>query len=262
MSFLTTLEQQMTQANSLLCVGLDTDHAQLPQGSSQLEFNKDIIDQTHDLVCSYKLNLAFYEATGAAGWDVMHQTVKYIHEKYPGIPVIADAKRADIGSTSAAYAEAIFDELEFDAVTLHPYLGSEAVSPFLDYAEKGCIVLVHTSNPGAGEFQDLQMGDQKLWQVVLKNVDTTWNQNGNCLAVLGATYPDELTQARQIAPNMTFLVPGVGAQGGSARDTVLAGRRPDGKGLIINSSRGVIFADSPRDAAQQTVDAIRAALAE
>ena len=215
----------------------------LDQG--EFEFNKKIIDQTHDLVCAYKPNFAFYEALGIKGWENLKKTVEYIQRYHSGVVTIADAKRADIGNTNLGYVTAIFDEMKFDAVTVNPYFGCEALQPFLDRVDKGIIILCRTSNPGAGEFQD------GLWQNVAENVANKWNTNNNCLLVVGATYPKELKQVRQIVGEMTLLVPGIGAQGGDIAKTVKAGLNNQRAGMIINSSRGIIFAENPRLEAQK-----------
>jgi orotidine-5'-phosphate decarboxylase len=212
-----------------------------------LAFNKAIIDATHDLVCAYKPNSAFYEALGADGIIQLQQTVAYINETYPGIPVILDSKRADIGNTNDGYVKHSYDYLKVDAVTLHPYLGSEALQPFLDLNDKGAIILCRTSNPGSGEFQDLIVNGKPLYQQVAATVAAEWNANNNCLLVVGGTYPDELKIVRDIVgPDMWFLVPGIGAQGGDVQKSMQAG----GKNLIINSSRGIIYAGNGDDYAQ------------
>jgi orotidine-5'-phosphate decarboxylase len=175
--------------------------------------------------------------------------MSYLRLNHPDILTICDAKRADIGSTNQGYVEAILDRLGFDAVTLNPYLGREALEPFLARADKGCIILCRTSNPGAGEWQDLEIGGKPLWQMVAERVRDHWNTRGNCMLVAGATYPGELRRIREIVGDMTLLVPGVGAQGGDVEQAVLAGRTAAGTGMIINSSRGIIFADDPAAAA-------------
>lgn len=182
----------------------------------------------------------------------LYQTVRYIKNNYPHIPVILDAKRADIGSTNDGYVKATFDLMGADAITVHPYLGKEALKPFLDRKDKGTIVLVRTSNPGAGEFQDLTPGETglPLYQVVAKNVASSWNENGNCCVVVGATYPKELAEVREIVGNMPILIPGVGAQGGDVEAVVKSGQDSRGMGMIINSSRGIIFASKNEDFAQ------------
>ncbi|MDZ4229434.1 MAG: orotidine-5'-phosphate decarboxylase [Patescibacteria group bacterium] len=231
MNFQDKLDKIVVKNNSLVCVGLD-------QG--EFEFNQKIIEQTYDLVCAYKPNFAFYEALGVKGWENLKKTIEYLRDKYPKIITIADAKRADIGNTNQGYVQAIFDDLGFDAVTVNPYFGREALQPFLDRKDKGIIILCKTSNPGSGEFQDL------IWEKVAKNVVNDWNKNHNCLLVVGATYPEELAKVRQIVGDMTLLIPGIGAQGGEVAKVVKAGLNSRKSGMIINSSRGIIFSDNPR----------------
>ena len=252
------LEASIKSTTSLLCVGLDSDIAKVPdkfkrKRFSQFEFNRWIIEQTHSFVCAYKPNLAFYEARGAAGWQELELTMKYLSQHHPQIFTIADAKRADIGSTNQGYVTAIFDQLGFDAVTLQPYLGQEALRPFLDRADKGCIVLCKTSNSGSGEFQDLVIGGTKsrLWQRVAKQVAEKWNTHHNCMLVVGATYPKELAQVRKIVGEMPILVPGVGEQGGDLKQALKYGLNSHGEGLIINVSRSIIFAKNPQTMAKQ-----------
>lgn len=242
--------QRVAAANSLLCVGLDSQHDRLParfaaEAEPQFAFNRWIIEQTHPYVSAYKPNIAFYEARGTQGLAELKRTVDYLHEHHPDILTICDAKRADIGSTNVGYVESIFDGYGFDAVTLHPFLGSEAMQPFLERADKGCIVLCRTSNPGAGELQDLDVGGAPLWQRVAETVRDRWNANGNCMLVVGATYPSELAQVRALVGDMPILVPGLGTQGGEAEATVTAGQDAHGGGLIVSASRSVIFADDP-----------------
>lgn len=244
--------------NSLVCVGLDSDFTRLPDyftsaDDPQFAFNHWVIEQTHPFTSAYKPNIAFYEARGEAGLRSLARTMDYLHTEHPDILTICDAKRADIGSTNQGYVEAIFDRLGFDAVTLNPYLGREALAPFLARADKGCIILCRTSNPGAGELQDLDCGGKPLWQVVAERVSAEWNTLGNCMLVAGATYPDELRHIRALVGDLTLLVPGVGAQGGDVEQTIRAGQ---GGGLIINSSRGIIFADDPAGAARALRDDI------
>ena len=263
-------------AQKLVCVGLDSDIAKLPEAvkaeySSPEEalfvFNRSIIEATADLVSAFKLNAAFYEAEGEAGYRALKRTAGYLKEQYPEIPVIFDAKRADIGNTNEAYARAIFDDLLMDAVTVHPYLGKEALAPFLARKDKGIFVLVRTSNPGAGEFQDLVVDGLPLYQKVARNVAEGWNGNGNCGVVVGATYPEELKAVREIVGNMPILVPGIGAQGGDIAKTVSAGKGKSSFGLVINSSRGIIYAsqgadyaDAARKATEALSDFIHTAL--
>lgn len=258
-------EARARRANSLLCVGLDSALERLPQRFRQAElpqfaFNRWIIEQTHPYVAAYKPNVAFYEAQGAQGLASLAATARYLREQHPDILTICDAKRGDIGSTNAGYVRAIFDELGFDAVTLNPYLGSEALEPFLAREDRACIILCRTSNPGAGELQDLTVSGRPLWQVVAERVSRDWNARGNCMLVAGATYPDELREIRAVVGEMTLLVPGIGAQGGELEATVRAGLNRAGLGLIINSSRGVIFADDPATEARalrEQINAIR-----
>ncbi len=246
----------MQQNNSLLCVGLDPDVIKLPaqfQASDQplLDFNKAIIDATADLACAFKLNSAFYEALGTSGLEQLKLTTEYINKNYPDLPVILDAKRADIGNTNDGYAKATFDYLGMDAVTVHPYLGGEALQPLLDRADKGVIVLCRTSNPGAAEFQDLQADGQPVYMHVAERVAKDWNKNQNCLLVVGATYPKEMQAIRQaVGPEIFFLVPGVGAQGGDIAAIMAAGLGPNQNELVINSSRDIIYASSGKDFAQ------------
>ncbi len=256
-------EARARQVNSLVCVGLDSALERIPArfhdaDLPQFAFNRWIIEQTHPYAAAYKPNMAFYEAQGIAGLRALAQTVRYLRENYPDILTICDAKRGDIGSTNAGYVTAIFDELGFDAVTLHPYLGREALEPFLTREDRACIILCRTSNPGAGELQDLTVGGVPLWQVVAERVSRDWNRRGNCMLVAGATYPDELGRIRTVAGDMTLLVPGVGAQGGDVEATVRVGLNADGLGLIVNSSRGIIFAPDPAAEARALRDQINA----
>jgi orotidine 5'-phosphate decarboxylase subfamily 2 len=247
MNFQEKLDAVVKKNNSLLCVGLD---------KGELDFNKKIIEATFDLVCAYKLNTAFYEEKGKGGVEAEKMTCDFIKVNHPEIPIIIDAKRGDIGNTSEAYTKYVFDYLGGDAVTLQPYLGKEANQPFLNFKEKGIFILCRTSNPGAGEFQDLESGGKKLWQIVAENVSKTWNKNNNCLLVAGATYPEELGEIRKIVGEMTLLVPGIGAQGGDIEKTVKAGLNSKKAGMIINSSRGIIFAQDPRAEAKKLRDEI------
>ena len=261
MNAIEKFNQRATAVDSLLCVGLDSDFNRLPEAYIHYEyplfsFNRWIIEQTHPYVAAYKPNIAFYEARGDRGLSSLRMTLEYLQQNHPDILTICDAKRGDIGSTSQAYAHAIFDWFGFDAVTLNPYLGGEALRPFLDREDKGCIILSRTSDPNAGEFQDLKVGDQYLWEVVAERVSQKWNNNGNCMLVVGATYPDEVRRVREITGDMPLLVPGVGAQGGDIAGTIQAGLNTQGLGLILSASRSVIFADDPAQAAQQLNDEI------
>jgi orotidine-5'-phosphate decarboxylase len=259
MTFITKLEA-CWQRDNFVCVGLDSDYEQVPDvikagrpvEDALFHFNCEIIDATHDLVCAYKPNAAFYEAQGEAGWRALLNTVRYVREMYPQIPVILDAKRADIDNTNLGYVQSAFDYLGVDAITVHPYLGREALAPFLGRKEKGIIVLVKTSNPGAGEFQDLPIGleQEPLYMVVARHVVRAWNGNGNCAIVVGATYPDELRRVREVAGDMPILIPGIGTQGGHVAATVKAGQDSRGWGMIINAARSVIFASRGSDFAE------------
>lgn len=242
MTFTERLAERLAKTNSLVCVGLDSEVAKLPAGQDQLSFNKAIIDATYDIVFAYKPNTAFYEAAGAKGIETLKATCDYIREKDPEALILLDAKRADIGNTNNGYVQFAYDYLGADAITLHPYLGREALSPFLDRADKGCIVLCRTSNPGSGEFQD------DLFEQVAGAVAHDWNTNDNCLLVVGATYPAEIAKVREtVGDNLWFLVPGIGAQGGDLEATLSGGLTTKGDGVIVNSSRGIIFASNGPD---------------
>lgn len=258
MTFQKKLEKIQKKNNSLVCVGLDPGLQKIPRHLKKradpiFEFNKAIIEATHDLVCTYKPNIAFYEAEGIKGLRSLKKTIDLLHKNYPEIPLLLDAKRADIGSTNLGYIKAIFDYFNFDAVTVHPYLGQKAVQPFLEKKDKGIIVLCRTSNPGAGEFQDLvvdhpEFGKLPLYKIVAHQVAKYWNKNNNCGLVVGATYPKELVGVRKIVGKMFFLIPGVGAQGGDIKKTVKAA---EGGMFIISSSRGIIYASNRKDFAQK-----------
>jgi orotidine-5'-phosphate decarboxylase len=257
-------EQRMEAAGSLLCVGLDPEPSRIParfkgEESPLFAFNRWIIEQTHPYAAAYKPNMAFFEFQGSQGIAELELTMEYLRNEHPDIPTICDAKRGDIGNTNRGYAAAIFDTMGFDAVTLHPYLGQEALAPFLERRDKVCIILCRTSNPGAGEFQDLVADGRPLWETVALRVSTEWNAAGNCMVVVGATCPEEMKRIRAIAPAIPFLVPGVGAQGGDVAAVVSAGLDEQGKGLLINSSRGIIFNNDPAAAARSLRDEINAA---
>jgi orotidine-5'-phosphate decarboxylase len=251
MDFVKMLEDRFNRSGSLICVGLDSDASRLPRGQDMFSFNKAIIDATADLVCSYKLNSAYYEAAGTRGIEAMRQTFDYIHTKYPDIPTILDAKRADIGSTNNAHVRYAFEYLGADSITVQPYPGHEALEPFLACKDKGIIVWCRSSNPGAAEIQDLMVNGKKVYQILAENVRNEWNYNNNCLIVVGATYPEEMAEIRQIVgDDITFLVPGVGKQGGSAEEVIKNGINSRGTGLIIHSAREIIFASSGKDFAE------------
>lgn len=253
--------QRVDRVNSLLCVGMDSDINRLPNGAAQTQypqrdFNYHIIDETVEYAAAYKFNIAFYEARGEQGIAELKASVQFLHDTYPDVLAICDAKRSDIGNTSAAYAQAIFDYLGFDAVTLNPYLGRTALQPFLEYEDKGCIILCRTSNQGSGEFQNLLIDNTPMWQIVAQKVSNEWNDNNNCMLVIGANHPQELQQVRDIVGNMTLLIPGIGAQGGDIQAVMQNGLNSKNKGLIISSSRGIIFNANPKIAAQTLRDQI------
>lgn len=265
--FLEKLEKKWKQ-NKFVCVGLDPVKEKLPISITKkyktideqyFQFNKALIDKTYDLVCAYKPQIAHYEEQGIEGWKALEKTINYLHKKYPEIPTIIDAKRADIGTTNASYAKAFFDKLGFDAITVNPYFGKEALKSFLDYKNKGIIILVRTSNPGAGEFQDIvNKKGEPLYMTVAKNISKNWNLNGNCAIVVGATYPKELAQIRKAVGDIPILIPGIGAQGGDVEKTVSSGKNSKNQGIIIHSSRAIIFASSGADfadvARQKTIE--------
>jgi orotidine-5'-phosphate decarboxylase len=248
--------------DSLLCVGLDPDFEKIPdqfkaKEFSQFEFSKWIIEQTHEFVASYKTNSAFYEARGDKGIAELKMTIDYLNKNYPDIFTILDAKRADIGNTNNGYVNYVFDWLNFDAVTLHPYLGEEALQPFLSRKEKVSIILCRTSNPGAGELQDLESSGKMIWQIVAEKVSNVWNKNNNCMLVVGATYPEEMKKIREVAGDMTFLVPGIGKQGGDLQAVMKNGLNKEGLGLLISSTSGIIFSEDPKEEARKLCDEIR-----
>ena len=252
-SFFEKLASVVNQNDSLLCVGLDPRPELIPNGDL-LAFNQRIVEDTADLVCAYKPNIAFYEAQGMEGLEALQRTIKHIHRE-TNVPVILDAKRGDIGSTAEAYARAVFEVWQADAVTVNPYLGYDSLLPFTEHRDKATFVLCHTSNPGTKDFQTLSVGNHQLYQTVAQRV-TEWNTAGNLGLVVGATYPGELETIRCIAPDMWLLVPGIGAQGGDLEATLSNGLRVDGSGIIINSSRAITFTESPRAAASRLRDRI------
>lgn len=254
MNFQEKLEHIIEKNYSLVCVGLDSEYDKIPDflkvnKNPLFEFNKHIIDFTYDLVCAYKPNSAFYEGLGANGIEQLKLTCDYIKQQYPEIPIILDAKRGDIGNTNQGYLQYAFDYLRADAITLHPYLGREAIQPFLDRVDKGCIILCRTSNPGSGELQNIKVRETAVpfYQYIAHQVAHDWNKNNNCLLVVGATYPEELQDVRKIVGDMNILVPGVGSQGGDTEKTVKAGLNTQQAGLIISASRSIIFASNEKD---------------
>ncbi len=259
--FVEQLARAWERSDSLACVGLDPEIERFPrriaaQPAPIFQFNKAIIDATADLVCAYKPQFAHYAACGAE--DQLERTIEYLHKSHPGVPVILDAKRGDVGDTAERYAIEAFERYGADAVTVNPYLGGDALEPFLKYADKGVVIVCRTSNPGARDLQDCVIGQRKLYQVVAELTAERWNSRGNCLLVVGATYPSELAEVRARVGEMPLLVPGVGAQGGSVARAVQNGQTAQGTGLIISSSRailyasaGVDFASAARTATQQ-----------
>jgi orotidine-5'-phosphate decarboxylase len=252
-NFRALLEAQWDK-QKFLCIGLDPSLEKIPQSVQRsntretlIAFNRALIDATKDIVCAYKPNTAFYEAYGDEGWAALRETVEYIHEQALDIPVILDAKRADIGSSNEGYVAGSFAHMRSDAITVQPYLGSEALEPFLEQKNKGIIVLCRTSNKGSGELQDLNVDGEPLFMHVARMVSQKWDRNNNCALVVGATYPEELSKVRAVIGDMPILIPGVGAQGGDIQKTVAAGKDSRGKGFIISCSRSVIYASSGDD---------------
>lgn len=250
MTFIQKLEAAWKQNNSLLCVGLDPDPSKFPTilksaPDAIFQFNKAIVDATHDLVCAYKPQIAYFAAHAAE--DQLSSTINYIHQNYPKIPVILDAKRGDIGSTAEQYAIEAFKRYQADAVTVNPYLGHDSIQPYTNYKDKGVIILCRTSNAGAADLQDLQIDGQPLYEKLAQRVATQWNENGNCLMVVGATWPEQLKRVRSIVGDMPLLIPGIGAQGGDVKAVLTAGKTANGTGLIISSSRSVLYANKNDD---------------
>lgn len=244
------LTTQIRKKKTFLCIGLDVDLNKIPKHLHQEEdpifsFNKAIIDTTHDLCVAYKPNTAFYEAYGVKGWQSLEKTIQYINKNYPEIFTIADAKRGDIGNTSTMYAKAFFDDLGFDSVTVAPYMGQDSVEPFLAFPNKHTILLALTSNSGSKDFQLITEGQNSLYQNVLKT-SLSWKNAQNLMYVVGATQAEYFKEIRQIVPEHFLLVPGVGAQGGSLQEVCKFGLNQH-VGLLINSSRGIIYASNTDD---------------
>jgi len=243
------LFSNIKRKKSFLCIGLDTDSHKIPKilkddENPVFKFNKQIIDRTASFCVAYKPNIAFYEAAGAAGWINLQMTVNYIRGKYPDIFIIADAKRADIGNSSKMYAKAFFEEMDFDAITVNPYMGEDSVAPFLSYKNKWAIILALTSNPGASNFQLAldSISNMHLFELVIKD-SISWGNKENMMFVVGATKAEMLADIRKIIPDNFILVPGIGAQGGSLSDVARFGMNQQ-CGLLINSSRNIIYADA------------------
>ena len=268
MSFIQLLAEAWRRSGSLLCVGLDPEPARLPRSldgrpDAIFEFCRDIVDATVDYVCAYKPQIAYFSAHRAEAQ--LEQLIAHIHARHPGVPVILDAKRGDIGSTAVQYASEAFERYRADAVTVNPYMGFDSLQPYLEHSDKGVIVLCRTSNPGGSDLQFLDVSGQPLYQAVARLAAGKWNAGGQLGLVVGATFPREIEVVRGIVGDMPLLIPGIGAQGGDIEATVKAGRTAAGSGMLINSSRAIIYAGEGEDfaqaaglAAQQTRDAINA----
>jgi orotidine-5'-phosphate decarboxylase len=266
MTFMQKLTHAWQQNHSLLCVGLDPDPAKFPahlqrQPDAIFRFCTAIADATADTVCAFKPQIAYFAAHRAE--DQLEALIAHIHNQHPGIPVILDAKRGDIGSTAEQYAIEAFERYRADAVTINPYMGRDSVEPYLAYADKGVILLCRTSNPGGSDLQFLDVGGERLYQRVARLVANEWNSTGQCALVVGATFPQEIERVREIVGDLPLLVPGIGAQGGDIEATVKAGKTANGSGLMINSSRAILyagqgedFAAAARSVALATLDAI------
>ena len=268
MTFIDKLSAAWTSNNSLLCVGLDPDLARLPSQFSQdaagvLAFCQAIVDATADLACAFKPQIAYFAALGAE--PALEQLCAYIRAQYPHLPIILDAKRGDIGATAHQYAREAFDRYGADAVTVNPYMGFDSIEPYFAWPDRGVIVLCRTSNAGGSDLQFLDVGGKPLYQHVAQLVADKWNRHGQCALVVGATFPEEIAQVRALVGDMPLLIPGVGAQGGDVDATVNAGKTANGAGMMINSSRAILyatpvagedFAAAARRVALETRDAI------
>ncbi len=259
-SFINKLSGAWAAHNSLLCVGLDPDMARLPahlqwQPDAIYRFCKDIIDATADLACAFKPQIAYFSALRAE--DQLEAICAYLREQYPHIPVILDAKRGDIGATAEQYAREAFERYGADAVTVNPYMGFDSIAPYLEWQDRGTIILCRTSNPGGSDLQFLTVDGQPLYQHVARMVAEKWNTNGQCALVVGATFPKELAEVRQMIGNMPLLVPGIGAQGGDIHATVNAGKTAQGTGMMINSSRAILYATPDESAGEDFAQAAR-----
>ena len=260
MSFMQALRTRWQQADSLVCVGLDPEPAKFPaqfanDPDAVFNFCRAIVDATAEFACSFKPQIAHFAALRAE--DALTRLIAHIHATHPGIPVILDSKRGDIGSTAQHYAAEAFDRYAADAVTANPYLGRDSVQPFLDRADRGVVILCRTSNPGAGDLQDLQIEGRPLYQHVAEKIAREWNGHGNCALVVGATWPAQLREVRAIVGNVPFLVPGVGAQGGDVEAVVTNAKTDDGTGLMVSSSRAILYASGGADFADAASRAAR-----
>jgi orotidine-5'-phosphate decarboxylase len=275
MSFIEKLRKRWQQADSLVCVGLDPDPAKFPDafpGDGHVDGNealfafcRDIADATAEFACAFKPQIAYFAAHDG-GEAALRKLIAYIAAVHPDVPLILDAKRGDIGSTAERYAVEAFDRYGADAVTLNPYMGRDSAAPFLQREDRGCVFLCHTSNAGARDFQELDVGGEPLYQRIARTIANEWNADGNCALVVGATFPGELKVIRGIVGDMPLLIPGVGAQGGDVEAVVANGCTSDGTGLLVSSSRAILYAGSGDDfttaaraAAAQLRDAINAA---
>ena len=250
MDFLASLRARWRTADSLLCVGLDPDPGRFPatlrdERDAVFAFCRAIVDATADLVCAFKPQIAYFAAARAE--ESLERLIAHIHDTHPGVPVILDAKRGDMGATSEQYAREVFERYRADAVTLQPYQGIDAIEPYLRYPGRGAFVLCRTSNPGGDALQMLDVGGRKLYEHVAELVARDWNRTGQLGLVVGATYPAELERVRQLVGDMPLLVPGIGAQGGDIEASVSAGQTADGTGMVINSSRAILYAGSGAD---------------
>lgn len=260
MTFMSSLKHRWSEADSLVCVGLDPEPSKFPakfanDPDAVFAFCRDIADATAQYACAFKPQIAHFAALGAEG--ALQRLIAHIHATHPGVPVILDSKRGDIGSTAQHYASEAFDRYAADAVTVNPYLGRDSVQPFLDRAERGVVILCRTSNPGAGDLQDLVIDGRPLYQHVAEKIAREWNGNGNCSLVVGATWPAQLKEVRAIVGEVPFLVPGVGAQGGDVEAVVTNAKTADGTGLMVSSSRAILYASSGADYAQAAANAAR-----
>lgn len=269
MDFATALDAAWYRNDSLLCVGLDPDPARYPphlagRADAAFEFCREIVDVTADLVCAFKPQIAYFAAQRAE--DQLEALVQHIHARHPGIPVILDAKRGDIGATARQYAHEVFERFGADAVTVNPYMGYDSIEPYLAHPGKGVIVLCRTSNAGGDDLQSLRLSDGEfVYERVARMAADEWNSRGTLALVVGATYPKELARVRSLVGDMPLLVPGIGAQGGDIEATIVAGRTEGGTGMIVNSSRAILYAGQGEDfaaqarrAASETRDAINA----
>lgn len=251
-SFIEILNARWADSNSLLCVGLDPDTSRLPhhlgtRPDAIIRFCRAIVDATHDLACAFKPQIAYFSSSRAE--DELEALIRYIKVAYPAIPVVLDAKRGDIGSTAEHYAREVFERYAADAVTLSPYMGFDSIAPYLEYKHKGALILCRTSNPGGADLQELRAGGARIYEHVARLVAEKWNTNGQCGLVVGATVPHEIAEVRAIVGDMPLLVPGIGAQGGDIEATVEAGKTAGG-GMMINSSRAILYASGGEDFAE------------